>query len=380
MRRILVLAFLVALLGGPVAIRAGPSDAGRPVDQVLKGRFLKLDGDRVEIKYDFSDPAQLEDWISTKPFRVLGEVKSEFENKTVRLEGTGAWCHRALFDDEVSLAFDLKPWTDKDLGAVVMESIESDQFVLFSLNDIYFQKFDGVRIPQHMITRFGVKDDSDGKNDQAFRYIARGKSPVIRKYETVRMTAEKNGIDDSMTIGDKKYSGVEMGRKLNDIRIGVYMVEGKAVVDNVVVKGRLSERWLEKENVALTLSRPLAVEEPESRAERVALDKIEKRKAGELPPKDLLAVVSDPDVTEETRQAAATAVEESGDKTVVPHLVPLLYSADDATRELAFGIVRKLVGRTFGYNPKGDPDKRSAAIQKLVQHIQKNASEFGTSR
>lgn len=376
MRAVAVLLFLGILAAGA----ARGEEPLRPLDEVLKGRFLSLDGDRVRIRYDFSNPEEMKDFHSRKPFRAAGDLAMTHEDKAVRLKGTGSFAHRAYFADEVAIEFELRPWKDRDLGVVVMEHQESDQFVLYSLNDLHFQKFDGRKTPGHMITRFGIRDDSDAKGDHAFRYIARGEDPPIRKFETLRVKAEKKGVDDSMTIGDKTYAGLEMGRKLLDLHVGIYMVESEALVDAVIVSGRLSPRWIEENRVELKLSKPVGTEDAGSQADRTAREKLAKFSAGGAAPKELLDVVADPDVDRKIREEAAQLVIDSGDKSVAPFLVPLLYSTDLVVRDLGNDLVQKIVGRTFGYNPKADEEKRSAAIQKILKHIQQNASQFGGDR
>lgn len=351
------------------------------VDQFLKGRVTKLEEDWIEVLYDFEDEAQLADWIAYKPYRAAGDLDLGVEGAGVRLKGTGAIHHVITFTGKVRLEFDLTPRSDRDMGAIVSEDAEGDQFVLYSLNDIYFQKFDGVKTPQHMVTRFGVRDTSDGPEDQAFRYVARGTEPKLQTHQPIRLVAEKDGKNDYFLIGDQEYKGKDPGREMTEFLAGMYVVKSSCLVDDVRVMGRVSPRWLEKTGVKLALSAPI-VEEPvgPSPADQEAAEKLRRFRMGVLEGGDLIEVIAGATVSETLRQEAGQLLVEAGDKTLVPRLISLLYSLDLVTRQIGNEAVRGLTGKNFGYDPKGDEEKRSGAIQKLLKHIQKYPKEFGTGR
>jgi hypothetical protein len=381
---ILVLCLVLPAAGGPTAAAQEPvKDAGRKplLDELLKGRVLRLDGDALEIRYDFSDPAQLADWIDYRPFRVMGEWEFRIEGDALKLKGAGALHHRATFLKEVEIEYDLIPWSDRDLGTVISEDAEGEQFVLYSVNDIYFQKFDGVRVPQHMITRFGVLDSSIKADEHAFRYVARGADPKIRTHQKIRIRAGKKGQEDYFFIGDREYKGVEPGRPITQLHVGVYTVKSSALFDDVIVRGKLSPVWVEREKVELALSAPPVPEAVgPSKADQAAQEKITRFEAGTMAGEELLPVLSDPEVSVVLRQTAASTLAASGQKNVVPKAVSLLYSEDLTTRQLGDQVIRALSGKNFGYDPRSDADKRSKAIQKLLQHVQKNPALFGASK
>ena len=369
-----------------VAIGAGAADespavpAGKPIDEVIKGKIVSLEKDVVEIHYDFEDEAQLEDWVEFKPFRVGGSLETSIVNGSVQLKGVGALHLKVGFTGYVRLECDLVPMSDRDLGLVVAENAESENYVLYCINDIYFQRNDGVRTPQHMVTRFGVKDPSEPADARVFRYIARGKEPTIQTYQKIKISAEKNDQTDTWMIADTKYSGKEPGRPFDELLAGLYVVKASAQYSRIVVRGRVSKGWLEREGVVLTLSKPLAAAVEMTQAEKDARKLLKRLELGAGSIADLIPVIDNAEVTVPTREAAAAAILASGDLMLVPNLVVLLYSEDLPTRTIGNDLVKGMTSKNFGYDPKADEEKRSRAIVKVVEYLQKYPRKFGTGR
>ena len=373
----LAAAVSVCLLALTVGAAEGPT---RTVDQALQGRIVSLEKDVVEIVYDFKDPVQKRDWIGFKPFRVLGELTVTVEGDALHLKGTGALRHRATFLDTVSMEFDLTPRSDRDMGVVVAEDAESEQYVLYCVNDLYFQKWDGGKVPGHMICRFGVKDAGDKDGWKAFRYIARGTKPEIRPHQKIHVVASKDKKEDTFFLGDRKMSGKEMGRKISELHIGPYLVKSSCIVENVTIRGRLSPRWLQRENVKLTLSVPIPEDEGPALHDIEARSTVERFLRGTALPDEIFGVIENIEVSEDIREEAAQALIDTDKKSFVPRIMPLLYSEELSTRKLAGMIVKGLTGKSFGYDAKAEEATRSRAIQKLIKHMQKRPDEFRSSR
>jgi len=285
----------------------------------------------------------------------------------------------ATFRDKVAVELDMVPASDRDMGIVISEDAESEQYVLYSINDIYFQKFDGGRKPQHMVTRFGVVDPSEPSGNKVFRYVARGMKPEIRPHRKLHLLAEKQGKQDTFTIGDAVYKGREPGRTLSELHIGFYVVKSNAMFTGVRVRGRLSPKWLEKAKVSLELSEPLAQVGP-SEADLHARKIVGRLDIGTADSLDVLEIIADSEVSVAIRESGVQALIASGDKKLVPKVVGLLYAEDVETRSLGRDLVRGLTNKNFGYDPKAKQDKRSKAIQKLIGYIQKKPKLFGETR
>jgi len=380
MRQVYVL-FAVCLIAALLSAQEAEPEPGTPLDVFFKGKVSLAKDGRVILAYDFADKEQLEDWVTFKPFRVDGKLETfEVDANKVRLIGVGALRHRATFKEKVGLECEMWPIFDRDLGIVVAENAEGNQFVLYSLNDIYFQRFDGATEPQHMITRFGIKDSTtDTADKSAFRYVARGKKPPIRIQQPLVIRASKDGRNDAFDIGEESYKGKEPGRPISELWIGLYVVKSGLAAGTVKVSGHLSPKWLEKNGVDLRMEHPVE-EEPEglSPQDEKALKLVDRFQAGGLPFDEILPILEDKRVTLEVRQKAADALVLSGEKRMVGNTVGLLYSEDLEVRVLAIGVIKGHTKKAFGYNPKGSAEKRSRAIQKLIKYIKRNPNVFGS--
>ena len=290
----------------------------------------------------------------------MGEWEFAIEGNALKLKGSGALRHRVTFLKEVEIEYDLVPYSDRDLGSVVSEDAESEQFVLYSVNDIYFQRFDGARVPQHMITRFGIADSSIKADEHAFRYVSRGSDPKIQTHQKIHIKATKNGPDDTFLIGEREYKGVEPGRPITQLLVGIYTVKSSGLFDEIVVRGKISPTWLQREKVELALSAPpAAAPAGPSEADKAAQENLTRFQAGTGNPEELLGVLGDTGVSEGIRQASADALSVSGPKTLVPKAVSLLYSEDLVSRRLGDQVIRALTGKNFGFDPKAEGDKRA---------------------
>jgi len=307
---------------------------------------------------------------------VDGDLELAIINKSFKMKGTGAIHHRATFRDKVALEFDMVPASDRDMGGVVSEDAESEQYVLYSVNDLYFQKFDGGRKPQHMVTRFGVVDPSEPAGNKVFRYVARGQKPEVRTHQSMHLIVEKEGKEDTFTIVDTVYKGREPGRTLSELHVGFYVVKSSAAFTGVTIRGRLSPKWLEKAKVSLTLSEPLPQVGP-SEADLNAQKVVGRFDVGTADALDVLEVIANAEVSFAIRESGAQALIAAGDKKLVPKVVGLLYADNVETRTLGRDLVRGLTNKNFGYDPKADEEKRSKGIQKIIQYIQKNPKLFG---
>jgi hypothetical protein len=345
------------------------------LDEVLNGQITSLKGDVIEIVYDFSEEKQMDDWSAVKVFRVDGQLELNYESKGVKLKGSGCYLHQIGFTKQVDIEFDCTPWSHKDFGGIVAEEGQSDHFVLYSVNDLHFQKFDGAAKPGHMICRFGIIDPSEPKGTYPFRYVARSKTPDIERYKKIRLVCKHDGKSDEFMIGDATLQGKEPGRHMMDLLVGMYVAKSGCLVDNITVRGKISPRWLKAAGAELRLKKPPKPMKV-SAADREAREKIAAFKKGELVAADLFDVLEDTGVSEDIREEVAEALIATGDTHLVGRIVSLLYSEDEVTRRTANLVVKALTEKSFGFNAKDDEEKRSKAIQKILKHIKKYPKKF----
>jgi hypothetical protein len=192
----------------------------------------------------------------------------------------------------------------------------------------------------------------------------------------MHLLAEKEGKSDSFTIVDTVYKGREPGRTISELHVGFYVVKSSALFSGVRVRGRLSPEWLKKAKVSLKLTEPLEQVGP-SEADINAQKIIGRFDLGTAEAIDVLEIVGNAEVSFDIRESGAEALIAAGDKRLVPKVVGLLYSDNLETRILGKSLVRGLTNKNFGYDPKGDEEKRSKAIRKLIEYIQKKPKLFG---
>jgi hypothetical protein len=82
----------------------------------------------------------------------------------------------------------------------------------------------------------------------------------------------------------------------------------------------------------------------------------------------LIKVVADAGRPAPVRAAAAQALAK-GPKAAVRPAIDLLYSADLDARTHGIGIVKALLGKDYGFNPKAKEQARSEAIQRLNKDL-----------
>jgi hypothetical protein len=76
------------------------------------------------------------------------------------------------------------------------------------------------------------------------------------------------------------------------------------------------------------------------------------------------------------REVFAKVLAERRDPKMVPPLIDGLYAEDKLSRKLAIGVIKSIVGQTFGYSPTGGDKARSKAIQKLNAYLAENRGRY----
>ena len=360
----------------------GEKKALRPLKEVLRGEVLSLKGNEVEVRYDFSDPVQLEDFRSYKPFRVVGDFVLEVKNDALHLRGTGGVVWKPVLKRRAGMDYDVKLKIARDIGSFVSEDRESEHYVMYSIYDQFFQNKDSYGSPkQHMICRF-TPSQSDSGGELAFRYISRGTRPAVPTGKPVKIRWGIDGNEGVFEIDGEAMKGKDnWGRTLQGLRPGCYVLDNEAWFSSLTVRGELDPAWAAEAGVDLTVEvKPVKPgKEPvreASAADVAARETIGYVRLGAESATVLLPILENGALLEEVRKDAAAAMGESGDARLVPRLIPLLESEDLATRTLADSIASKLAGRSFGFKPDAPEDKRRKAIRTLLDYIEKNPRKF----
>jgi hypothetical protein len=85
----------------------------------------------------------------------------------------------------------------------------------------------------------------------------------------------------------------------------------------------------------------------------------------------LLKAVGDAGTPKPARDALAEALS-GGPRKAVKEVLDLLYATDVESRTYGAGIVKRLLGKDYGYQPKAGEEQRSEAIRRLNEDIRKN--------
>jgi len=362
-------------LAAPAPKAAGaPSAEGRPLDLVFKGRVLALKGKDLTLRYDFSDKAQLEDWREGVPWpieRVAGQGIAWFDER-LEVKGNAGARHIAEWAGEVWVTCSLTLDGEKDMGGFLIPGDESDSYAAFALMETYFHSWDKSAGMQHSILKFGKQWREAGSTSDfvGFRYVNRRPPSTAPKAGDV--TPFAFGVAESklaMVVPEFELRGKDPGKKFKDYRPGFYTIKSRVLVDNVVITGRLSDAWLAAEKVALRTDKPLldlaTGVDPQTAA--LAADYA----AGKAGAADLTRTVGDAGALKAVRDFLAEALS-AGPRKAVTAAIDLLYKPDVESRVYGAGIVKRLVGKDYGYPPKGSEEQRSEAIRRLNDELKKN--------
>lgn len=362
-----LLLVLAAMLGAGTPVRA--KDDRVALDEFFRGRIAALDGKDVTIRYDFKDRDQLEDWRPGLFFRIEKSQDSRFSWLDGKLElvGTVAVRHVAAWKGDVSVRARIVVDADQDLGGALVPFPESEEFATFTLVERYFHGWDGSDGGTHSIIKFGKQWRERGSTSDylGFRYVSR-KPPDVplvpgRAMEIAFGIERRKLFFDA---GPTELDGKDLGTRLDEVQPAFYAIEGRMLVDDVVITGRLDTNWLKERGIDLRLAKPL----PPDGLDADTLALIEGYPDDGTQPSALLEVVADTARPEPARKAAAAALG-AGPRAVVTRLIDLLYSGDETTRELGIDIVKSLLGSTYGYRASASAKSRSAAIRKLNEDL-----------
>jgi hypothetical protein len=352
------------------------------LDTFLKGAVLSLDKNGAfEVHYDFTDPAQMEDFRDSKPFRVVGGFKREIVDRKLHMRGTGGLVWRPVLTKNLRMNFTMRLAVARDVGAYILEDRDSEHYTLFSVYDQYFQNKDSPGSAKvHMICRF-LPASAEFAGDLVFRYVTRNASPPLGLGSDIPVEVGREGIDDWFILSGSKMAGSESNwPALRGLRPGFYTLDSEAWYGDLTMRGTLDPAWAEANGVDLALplrkkpTRPV-LREP-GPADATAMASVEAFTLGTGSATEMLRIVAEPALVDPTRKAAADALIATADAHLVPRCVPLLESEDLQARTLADAIVNALVGRTFGYKPDAPEDKRRKALRSLIEHIEKNPKKF----
>ena len=362
-----LLVIWVLFLGRPPTACA---DDPVPLDRAFRGQVVAFNGKTVSLRYDFRSEEQLRDWEEDVPFPIeksQGDQSIKWFDQRLEIQGNTGAQHIGVWKGDVEVTCRLTSDAEKNIGAFLATYPESEDFATFTLVETFFHGWDGSAGGTHSIIKFGKQWRERGADSDfiGFRYVQRRSPPdPLRPGSSLKLEFGIKGGVLKMKVGDLEMKGKDRGKRLKRCRPGLYTIGGRSLFDDVIITGKLDSSWMKEKNIAWKVDSPVG----EVEADPDTLDLIDAYEKGESEAADLVKVVADGGRPERTRRAAANALSK-GSKKAVRAIVDLLYSEDEVARELGAGVVKALLGKTFGYKPKGSEKSRSAAIRKLNQAL-----------
>lgn len=357
------------------AAPAEPAAAGKALDAFFKGQVIALKGKDLTLRYDFSTQEQLNDWREGVPWPIAKETPQGIAWFDQRLEvkgSTGAR-HLAEWSGETWVTCTLTLDADRDVGGFLSPADEGDCYAAFSLVEKYFHAWDAHAGGLHSILKFGreFREAGSAKDFIGFRYVDRRPPPTPVKAGDVLtfgfgLQKGKLGLD----CAGLELRGKDLGSKrFKEYRPGFYTIKGRLLVDNVVISGRLADGWVAAERLALRTDKPLP--DPASLALDPAVQGlIDGYRAHTTPAADLVKAVGDGGSTKAARDALVEALG-AGPRKAVNDVLDLLYRPEVEVRTAGIEVVRRLLGKDYGYAPKGSEEQRSEAIRRLLDDLKK---------
>ena len=378
-RRIAALSLLLAVGATAPSVRPAAAAGEVPLDKFFKGAVIGLDGAKVRLRYDFSSAEQMADWPNGQPFNVMPDPTTSTGAAEGRMyvRGMIGVRHVAEFEGDVAVTAKLIPDGVKDIGSFVSSPEQVDDYATYSIAETYWHNWDNKPGGESGMMKFGKQYATTTKGGYTgFRYLDFRRptvDPVAGK--PVAWSFGRRGDKLFMTMDDLKLDSMEPGNKLKLMQVGFYSMKSSMTVDDVVVEGTLSAKFVAAKKLVLRTDRPVVDEAP-SGADPAVVALVEGYRAGKESATKLVAVVGDAARADGDRAAAAAALK-AGPKKALPAVVDLLYSADLSARTHGVDILKALAGKTYGYDPRGSEKSRQAAVRKLNDELPKLLKESG---
>jgi len=236
-------------------LAAGPALAQeRALNEAFRGEVVRIRGKRVTLRYDFEDPAQLEDFEDGRPPHLLdaGETRARIEKGALVLEGSSALRHRLTGQGRMHARFTLVVQREGNAGTLFTEPAMSHAFVFLDVFDHRFYKDGGL-----LLAGVGVEDERVKGSALNWRDVARARPESVQKHvrlgEPFEVEVSKHGFRESCRVGGLHRGGSSKDKSLPmpELRFGFWVHETTARFDDLVLTVEPSPTFLELENLAL---------------------------------------------------------------------------------------------------------------------------------
>ncbi|MGH7163749.1 MAG: hypothetical protein ACREID_09715 [Planctomycetota bacterium] len=362
-----------------------PPGVKKALNRAFRGRVTKIKKKRVTLYYDFEDPAQLEDFEAARPPRLLDASQNQVrvEGGRLVLEGSSAVRHRMEGTGELRARFYARLSEKRNFGTVFTEPVLSDFYVVLNLFDHRFYEDGGL-----LLASCGLHEDEGADVDMSlvnwrdiFKSNVDGK---VKIGQDVEIESAKNGWEESCRVADVEGKGSSKGKckEMRTYQFGLWVHQSRATVDDLTVSLELTDEFLHLNDLKAELeadweevatSGPLAGIKgipPRTRTD------IEEYAAGRGEASRAIQAMLSAALPQKARETACKALCDRGDPKTVPLVIDGLYNEDKTARELSIRVVKKIVGKDFGYGPSGPEKARSKAIQALNEHLAQDRTRY----
>ena len=362
----------------PVPVPAAPIPDGEiALDRFFHGAVVGLDGTKIRLKYDFSTPAQEKDWVLGVPWKIAKDAADgiSFADGRLAVRGNVGAHHFAEWEGDLFVTCRLIPDGVKDIGAYLTSPDQIEDYATYTLAETYFHGWDNKTGGETGMMKFGRQFAVGKGGYTGFRYLAmKMLRPEPAAGRPIAFSFGRKGDSLVMTSDDTKLASLEPGNPLKTIQPGFYAIQGSVAVDEIVLEGTLSPRYVALHKLVMRTEKPLAAETTPAPAPGVppapaAVDPaltalIAAYAKGDRSANDLARAIGESTRPEIDRTAAASALK-AGPHRAVGAAIDLLYSPDVKTRAYGIDVVKALTGKDYGYDPKAGEKARSGAIRKL---------------
>ena len=362
-----------------------PPPAKKALNKVFSGRIIKIKKKKVTIYYDFEDPVQLEDFEDARPPRLLdaSQTRAFIQGGRLVLEGSSSIRHKMEGQGELRANFYVRVGKQWNVGTVFTEPVMSDYFVVLNLFDGRFYE-SGMML----LAACGLKEDEGADIDPELVNWRDIVGANLRKKVRIGQDAEievyKDGWTEYVRVNDQDWKGSSRGKckRMDTYQFGFFVHDSRATFDDLTITFELTDEFLDLNDLKAVveveweetpMTGPLAGVQgvpPRIRTQ------VEEYAEGKGDGRAVIRALFNTGLPKKAREIFAKVLAERRDSKMVPPLIDGLYSEDKQTRKLTIGVIKSIVGKTFGYSPAGGDKARSKAIQKLNAHLAANRSRY----
>ena len=390
--------FLVMLLFLPGLLRAGeeggtssdptkkPPKVKQALNKAFKGRIVRIKKKKVTLYYDFEDTDQLEDFEDARPPRLLdaGQNRAYIRGGRLVLEGSTSIRHKMEGRGELRARFFIKVSQQSNVGTVFTEPILGDFYVVLNLFDQRFYK-NGMML----LAACGLHED-EGADDISsglvnWRDIIGGNvKDEVKVGQDAEIEVYKDGWTEYVAVNGRGRKGSSKGKckEMKVYQFGLWVHQSRATFDDLTLTFELTDEFLDLNDLQA------AVEEEWEEVPQTGplagiggvppriRTQIDAYAAGKGDAKEVFEVMGRTGMPKKVREIAARVLSQRKDPRIVPRLIDGLFAEDKLMRKLTIGVIKSIVGNTFGYSPTAGEKNRSKAIRKLMEHISKNRARY----